>query len=96
VASSADGSVLSAVSYPGGVYVLRATPALSLARTGTNLLLSWPDLASATGLVLQQISNLAATNWTAVTTVPGLTNGLYQAVVPLSPKTNRFYQLASP
>jgi hypothetical protein len=96
VASSADGTVRSAVSYPGGIYVLRQAPALSLTRSGTNLLISWQNLSAATGLELQQISNLAATNWAPVSVSPGLTNGWYESVVPESTSTNLFFRLAGP
>ena len=97
VASSADGSILTAASYPGGgIYLLQLTPSLNLNRAGTNLLLFWPNLSSGTGLVLQQNSKLNTTNWTTVSTAPGLTNGLFQLVVPLTLNTNRFYRLAGP
>ncbi len=96
VACSSDGSVLSATAYPGGVYTLPLTPALALKQTGKNALVSWQNLASATGMGLQQNSDLNSTNWIPVANLPGLTNGYYQLIVPVNLGTNCFYRLAGP
>jgi hypothetical protein len=94
VASSADSSVLSATAYPGGVYTWLQVPALNLTQFGTNALISWQNLASGAGTLLQHNSNLASTNWVWVTNSPGVTNGLCQLLVPLNLNTSWFYRLA--
>jgi hypothetical protein len=80
-----------AVTSGGLVYSSPAPPLLvSIARLGGNVLLSWP--APSTGYGLQQNTNLATTNWTAVLTTPGVTNGQNQVLI--SPPTGKtFYRL---
>ena len=102
VASAADGSKVAAVVNPYsptslnkfGLYTWPSTPTLSLSQPpSTNtLLLSWP--VSLPSLGLQQSSDLISTNWTSITNVATMTNGLLQAMVPTS--TGRmFYRLKS-
>jgi hypothetical protein len=67
--------------------------AVVMARSGTNLIISWQS--PPTGFVLQQISSLNGTNWVAATSTPVFTNGQNQVV--LSPSTNsQFYRLKYP
>jgi hypothetical protein len=69
-------------------------PPLSLAETGTNLVLSWP-LGDA-GFALQTCTNIGTGNWVTVTSaVPQNTGSQWAAALP--PSTNReatFYRLA--
>lgn len=77
-----------------GIYTWQSAsgPALNVAASRSNLLLSWavpsPDF------VLQQNSDLAITNWTDLSVTPGLnlTNLQNQAILSRSPG-NRFYRL---
>jgi hypothetical protein len=96
VASSADGSKLVAAAgpylFPSGIYTWQSTPELGLARSGTNLVVSWPTLSSATGCVCQQNLDLTTTNWVNMTDGPTVTNGLYQ--MTMSPSNSQgFYRL---
>jgi hypothetical protein len=70
---------------------LMQTPPLAIAPSSSNsVLLSWA--AAFNGFTLQQNSNLATTNWTAVTNAAATING--QSRVTISPVTgNRFYRL---
>jgi len=97
LALSADGSIVSAVAYPGGgIYVLDMAPSLSLTAVGENALITWPDWSSAAGLALQENFDLSPNHWTAANGSPGLTNGLYQLIASRSSNTNRFYRLQGP
>ena len=70
--------------------LLTAVPQLTIARAGTNALLSWPG--TAIPFDLQSKLNVAATNWTMVNGSFPATNGLVYAVVPLT--TNpKFFRL---
>ncbi|MDE3066368.1 MAG: hypothetical protein KGJ60_02340 [Verrucomicrobiota bacterium] len=69
------------------------SPALSIARSGGNVLLSWP--ATVTGFGLQQNSSLAAANWVAVTNPVVVANGQNQVTVTPS-SGSQFYRLISP
>ena len=93
VAASADGSVLSAVAYPGGIYLWEGAPELGIARSGTNLLLSWQNFVSASGFAPQQNTNLASANWVNVTNQSLLTNGLSLVTLPMASAGNHFYRL---
>ena len=66
-------------------------PVLRIFLAGTNrVVLAWP--ASATGYVLQQNSNLAATNWTDVANPVGVVGSENQVVI--SPSAgNQFFRL---
>jgi hypothetical protein len=70
---------------------LMQTPPLAIARSGPNsVLISWA--AAFTGFTLQQNSNLATTNWTAVTNATATVNG--QSQVTISPATGtKFFRL---
>ncbi|MBE0544804.1 MAG: hypothetical protein IH623_25990 [Verrucomicrobia bacterium] len=69
-------------------------PLLSIATTPTNtVVISWPS--PSTGFVLQQNTNLASTNWTAVATPP-TDDGSTRSVIVSPPVGNRFYRLQNP
>jgi len=93
VSCSADGKVLAVALAGAGIWVSRTTPtpSLSLARAGTNHLLSWtvPSL----DFVLQQNPNLSETNWTDVRFAPvlNLTNLRHEVIVPQA--WARFFRL---
>jgi photosystem II stability/assembly factor-like uncharacterized protein len=92
VASSADGSRLVAVSSDGNIIVsgLIGTippPALSIATSGGNSILSWP--VSPSNYALQQNSSLVTSNWTNVPIAPTLMN---QVAAPIA-GGSLFYRL---
>ena len=87
---------MTAVAYPGGIYTWQASPMMSITPAGSNVVISWQSLPSATGYALRENSSLAVTNWLTVTNLPVLTNGLNQVVVPLSLISSHFYRLKSP
>jgi uncharacterized repeat protein (TIGR03803 family) len=66
-------------------------PALTIVLSGANLLLSWPSWAS--DLLLQQTSDLATNNWSAVTNSPVVTNLQNQVTLAPPPSGNTFYRL---
>lgn len=69
-------------------------PLLSIAATPTNtVVISWPS--PSTGFVLQQNTNLASTNWTAVATSP-TDDGNTRSVIVSPQVGNRFYRLQNP
>jgi hypothetical protein len=96
VACSSDGSRLAAMAYPGGVYTWESIPALNVRQSGGNLFISWQPTASATGFILQEDADLATNDWVTVATVPVLTNGINQVVIPLPQSGNQFYRLQGP
>jgi hypothetical protein len=60
----------------GYARIIPPPPALSLLRSGNNVVLSWST--SFTGFTLQSASNsIAAPSWTTVTNVPAIINGQY-------------------
>jgi hypothetical protein len=68
-------------------------PALSIALSGTNVVVSWAW--SSSDFVLQQNSDLTTTNWITVTNSPAVTNWQNQWLV--SPGAgNNFYRLLRP
>ncbi len=70
-----------------------AIPALNLTQTdGNNALVSWP--APANGYLLQQISNLAQTNWANVSNPVNVVGDQNQVTVPLT-SSNAFFRLFS-
>ena len=71
---------------------LIATPLLlSLTKSATNIVLSWPGAAA--GYQLQSTLKLPPTNWSQVTTpAPQLTNNLYMVSLPATNRT-RFFRL---
>lgn len=73
------------------VALIAATrPALSFSRSGTNLMLCWPD----TGVTYNLWSNpdLATTNWSLLAPALTLTNGQYCALLPAT-NSSAFYRL---
>ena len=82
--------VVAAVQTPGA-------PALKVRRSGTDVVVSWPD--PSTGFILQETSILAnpsaSTIWTKVTATSVVVNGEKTVTVP-SPVGNRFYRLDKP
>lgn len=60
--------------------LLTPLPSLTIKRTGTTLLLSWP--ATTPTFKLFQSTNLVASTWLAVTNIPTSTNGETQVVLP--------------
>jgi len=96
VAISADGSRMFAGGYPGGIYTLQTQvqPKLNVARSGSDLKLSWT--IPATTFVLQQSSDLG-TNWSVVTNTPVMNFTNIQNEVVVSPTNSIcFYRLAVP
>jgi hypothetical protein len=93
IAVSAHGDRGVAAVSGGGIYILQPYPQLSLTNAAKKILILWPTNYS--GFGLQQSTNLATTNWFAVTNVPAISNGLYQINLPT---TNRqlFFRLKSP
>src|SRR5262249_4708108 len=66
-------------------------PRLRIAQSGSQIVLSSP--AWAFDLVLQQASDLAASNWTVVTNFPVITNSQDQVIVSPTPSGTTFYRL---
>ena len=67
-----------------------SAPVLSINYSGGNATVTWA--ACFTGFFLQQNADLTTTNWTDVTIIPTITNGLNQVVI--SPALgNQFYRL---
>jgi hypothetical protein len=96
---SGNGNVLLGAAYYGGIYSLAVPvtalpPMLNIRISGQQAFLTWLTNNSA-GFNLQQNTNLATTNWVAVTNAAVVTNTLYRVTVP---STNRadFYRLKSP
>jgi len=95
IVSSADGSRLLAATIDGGIYTSYSTPAplLRIARSGTNLSLSW--IIPSTNFVMQQSPDL--TSWAGLTNAPGLNLTNLQNEIMLSPSNSSgFYRLATP
>jgi hypothetical protein len=98
VASSADGNKLYAVANgaSGAIWTrqIASAPVVNLARSNTNLVLSWTWPSS--DFVLQRNRGLSATGWTDVTNVPtlNLTNLQNQVTLGLTP-SNQFFRLKS-
>jgi hypothetical protein len=65
-------------------------PVLSLVRSGSNLILSWP--ATAGGFQLQDSTNLRA-SWNFASVTPLTNNGVISVTVPVAPGI-RFFRLA--
>jgi len=65
-------------------------PSLALARTGTNNVIGWPAWAFAYGV--QSNTNLATTNWVAVTNV-SILNGFQNTVSNTPPAGHAFFRL---
>ena len=91
LALSADGSTLVAA-FDGGIYVSQL-PALTITRSGSNAVISWPT--NATGFGLQQSSALGSPNWVGVTNPVSIVNARNQVSVRATNRAN-FYRLKSP
>jgi hypothetical protein len=100
------GQYFGSVTLQGGTNIFAATnlaspifevtlppAALSIALSGTNLLVSWPSPPGSFGL--QQNSDLTTTNWTTITNAPVVANGQNQVILP-SGFGNQFYRLEYP
>ncbi len=96
LALSADGSTLVAA-FDGGIYVsplqFSSLPALTITRSGSNAIISWPT--NATGFGLQQSSALGSPNWGGVTNPVSIVNARNQVSVTATNRAN-FYRLKSP
>lgn len=86
-ASGLQNPVAIAIERTGSV---SAPPELSITTSGTNAVLSW-SLAAA-NFTLQSCTNLAGTNWIAVSGMPGTNNGNY-VVTNSMVGSARFYRL---
>ena len=75
-ASTTDGSQLVLTGGPS-----QSAPALGITRSGDFSILSWQ--ASFTGFVLQQNTDLAATNWSTVTNSTAVFDGENQVILPV-------------
>ena len=76
----------------GTVFRVSVPPSsLSISLTGGHIVLSWPSWAS--DLLLEQTSDLTASNWSAVTNWPVVTNLQNQVTLPPPPTGNTFYRL---
>jgi hypothetical protein len=99
VAWSGNGNLLVGASFYGGIYqlpfvVASAPPILNISVSARQAFLSWLTNNS-TGFNLQQNTNLASTNWLAVTNLPVVTNLLNWVIVP-STNPQDFFRLKSP
>jgi hypothetical protein len=74
--STADGSQLVVTGGPTS-----SAPALSITRSGTNSVLTWP--ASFTGFVLQGNIDLTTANWVTLTNRSEVVNGQNQVILPV-------------
>ena len=88
VASGPDGSRLVLTGGPS-----LSAPALRIRASEKTLVLSWP--ASFDGFVLQQSSDISATDWASVTNTPTQAAGEYRVVLPSS-SGNNFFRLKKP
>ena len=68
------------------------SPTLGITLSGTDLVLSWPALAAYADFSLQENSDVATTNWTAVTNTP-VNDGTSITVTLPVPSSNQFYRL---
>ena len=94
-ASSADGTVLVAAVYRGGIWISQATPSpqLNLSISNQALNFSWP--VPSANFVLQQSSDLI--NWTTLTNQPALNFTNLQEQLTLAPTSNvGFFRLSAP
>jgi hypothetical protein len=66
-------------------------PQLSIVRSGTNVILTWPT--NATGFALESTTNLVSTNWAAVSPLPLVVNS-NNAVTNALSGTGKFYRLS--
>jgi len=93
VASSADGSKLVAGTGDGRLYVWQEKPLLSITAAASNkVVISWAFIYSTADFILQENSDLSATNWTNVLTAPAITNSQKQVTLPLA-EARKYYRL---
>jgi hypothetical protein len=67
------------------------SPTLTVSLLGSSVVVSWP--APSTGFILEQASNLAATNWTT-SAYTITTNGPTESITISAPTGNLFFRLA--
>ncbi|MBI3852787.1 MAG: hypothetical protein HY298_21240 [Verrucomicrobia bacterium] len=79
-------SLIAVVQMPGA-------PLLTIARSGANVIISWPS--PSTGFYLQQNTNLATTNWTSFTGTVG-DDGTTRSVTNSPPTGNKYFRLFHP
>lgn len=95
VASSADGSKLVAAMNNGPIYTWQYKPTLCFSSSMPNMVVFWASSPFASGYILQQNSDLASTNWTAV----GLTvndDGINMSVTISPIIGNSYFRLVHP
>lgn len=88
VASAADGSQLVLSGGPD-----QSAPALSITRSGSNVIVGWP--ASFSGFILQQSSDIQATSWASVTNEIEVVGQRNQVSMPALEGRN-FFRLSTP
>ncbi len=66
-------------------------PTLSVLKSGTNVILTWPT--NATGFTLQSITNAVSTNWSTVSPAPVVVGG-QNTVTNATSGTQKFYRLS--
>jgi len=76
----------------GTIFSLSVVPQLTISRSRTNVIVTWPT--NATGFTLQSTTNLAPpAPWTTNAAGPVIVNGLYAVTNPIS-GTRKFYRLS--
>jgi hypothetical protein len=70
---------------------MQSPPTLTIIRTNSNVVLSWPS--AAVGFSLQQTPSLVAALWAPVTTVPSDDGVTKRVTMPVTNSVN-FYRLA--
>ncbi|HTI72943.1 MAG TPA: LamG domain-containing protein, partial [Candidatus Limnocylindria bacterium] len=65
-------------------------PTLSIALSGVNVVLSWPD--ASTGFVLES-SGVLGSGWAAVATAPDHADGKFSVTLPIGATSNTFFRL---
>jgi hypothetical protein len=68
-------------------------PLLTITRSGSNVVISWPY--PATNFGLQVNSSLGTTNWSAITQTPTNNGSIWSVTIPASAGA-RFYRLKAP
>ena len=89
---SADGNKMAAGAYGDALYTAHSAPSLRIARLSNQVVLSWP--APSAGFMLQQIADVAGSNWAIVTNRPTVAAYENQETISLS-FSNCFYRLIS-
>ena len=87
-------NIFSFASLSSQPFTITLAPApLTITRSSTNVLVRWPSPPAA--FTLQQNTNLAGTNWLAVTAPSVFTNGLNQTILSAT-NTRQLYRLKYP